>query len=362
MKSFDELKTELAALQGQQEPTNEEPTPPAVDPALAERRAQFTGAQRRLADILAISGQSIQGGNAFHLIDAAGRSEVSVNSDKLVAMQIVRLMLDDDGSDGILYAAVNWKSHHNQTLADRMGNHAINSECNPAYRLGLQSPNKRRAYLRKQCDLLKIPYIEPQPELKLDGKTLVRMSSEKFAEFVVEFHRRVLDWDLKAFVYDNLSTPAAEFFAGFLDLQRNADAQEESLFKNAMAAHMLATSPDSDDEDAEECLGLLAWMGQRERLEDMRRLERIAKQKPRNASQSQAPAVDQLVTRFVKKDGKLAAEWTINETAPERSPLDDIDLSRVATGYDRQIAALDAKLEQLNAGQQEQASASTSAP
>jgi hypothetical protein len=335
LKSFDELKTELAALDGQQPktPTNEEPAP-AVDPALAKRRAQFTGAQRRLADILAISGQSIQGGKGFHLIDA-DRAEVSVNSDKLVAMQIVRLMLDDDGNDGILHAVVNWKSRSEKTLADRMGNHPCNHECDPAYRLGMQSPDKRRAYVKKQCDLLGVPYLEPQPELKLDAKALVRMTSQQFAEFVVEFHRRVLDWDLKAFVYDNVSTPAAEFFAGFLDLQRNADAEEESLFQNSMAAHMLATSPDSDESDAEEFLGLLAWMGQRERIEAGRRLERISKQKSRDASPSQAPAE------------------TIHETAPERSPLDDIDLKKVESFYDRQLAEIDAKLEALKVNQPE---------
>jgi hypothetical protein len=321
--------------------TTVEPAP-AVDPALAKRRAQFTGAQRRLADILAISGQSIQGGKGFHLIDA-DRAEVSVNSDKLVAMQIVRLMLDDDGSDGILYAAINWKSQSQKTLADRMGDHPCNHECDPAYRLGMQSPDKRRAYVKKQCDLLGVPYLEPQPELKLDAKALVRMSSQQFAEFAIEFHRRVLSWDLKQYVYDNLHTPAAQFFAEFVALQKQADAEEESLFKNAMAAHMLATAADSDDEDAEEFLGLLAWMGQRSRLEDMRRLERIAKQKSRGTSPSQAPK-----------------EWTIKETVPARSPLDDIDLKKVESFYDRQLAEIDAELEALNVGQQEQASAGIS--
>jgi len=308
---------------------DEEPAAPAVDPALAERRAQFTGAQRRLAaGLSAIS-------KGTNLIDSKS-SEASVISDKLVTMQIWRLMLDDDGSDGILYAVTNWNSKSTKTLADRMGNPAINSECNPQWRLGMQPSERRAAYIKKQCDLLRIPYLEPQPELKLDAKVLVSMSSEKFAEFVVEFHRRVLGWDLKAFVYDNLRTPAAEFFAGFLEIQKQADAEEESLFKNAMAAHMPATAPDSDESDAEEFLGLLAWMGQRERLEAGRRLERISKQKSRGASPSQAPA-----------------EWTIKETAPERSPLDSIDLGRVATGYDRQLAEIDAKLEQLNAGRQD---------
>jgi hypothetical protein len=103
-----------------------------------------------------------------------------------------------------------------------------------------------------------------------------------------------------------------------------------------MAAHMLATAPDSNEEDAEEFLGLLAWMGQRSRLEDMRRLERIAKQKPRGVSPSQAPA-----------------EWTIKETVPERSPLDDIDIGRIATGYDHAIAEINAKLEALKVNQPE---------
>ena len=46
MKTADELRAELAALDGQQ-PV--EQAAPAVNPALDERRAQFTGAQRRLA-------------------------------------------------------------------------------------------------------------------------------------------------------------------------------------------------------------------------------------------------------------------------------------------------------------------------
>lgn len=232
-------------------------------------------------------------------------------------------------ADGILYAAINWKSRSEKTLADRMGNHPCNHECDPAYRLGMQSQDKRRAYVKKQCDLLGVPYLEPQPELKLDAKALVRMTSQQFAEFVVEFHQRVLSWDLKQYVYENLKTPAKEFFDGFVRLQREADAEEESLFQNSMAAHMLATSPDSDESDAEEFLGLLAWMGQRERIEAGRRLERISKQKSRDASPSQAPAE------------------TIHETAPERSPLDDIDLKKVESYYDRQLAAIDEKLSQL---------------
>jgi hypothetical protein len=343
-QQLEELKTKLAQLKGEQTdvPADEEPTAPAVDPALVERRSHFSGAQRRLADILAISGQSIQGGNGFDLIDA-GRSEVSVNSDKLVAMQIIRLMLDDDGSDGILYAVTNWKSQSKQTLADRMGDYVRDNECNPQWRLGMQTPERQQAYAKRQALLLKVNYVQPKPEMKLDAKTLVRMSSPQFAEFAIEFHRRVLIWDMKQYVYDNLRTPASQFFAGFLELQRNADAEEESLFKNAMAAHMLATAPDSNESDAEEFLGLLSWMGQRSSLEDMRRLERIAKQKSRGAS-SQAPK-----------------EWAIKETTPQRSPLDDIDLGRVATGYDRQLAEIDAKLEQLKVGQQEPSITSVSA-
>jgi hypothetical protein len=221
-----------------------------------------------------------------------------------------------------------------------MGNPVLNSQCNPQWRLGMQPSERRAAYIKKQCDLLRVPYLEPQPELKLDAKVLVRMSSEKFAEFVVEFHRRVLSWDLKAFVYDNLRTPAARFFSGFLELQREADAEEEELFKNAAAAHSLATAPGSDESDAEDFLGLLAWMGQRTRLEDMRRLERIAKQKSRGASPSQAPK-----------------EWTIKETAPKRSPLDDIDLTKVESYYDLQIAKLKAEQDKLE--QQAQAPTAT---
>jgi len=241
-------------------------------------------------------------------------------------MQIIRLMLDDDGSDGILYAVTNWKSQSKQTLADRMGDYIRDNECNLQWRLGMQTLERQQAYARRQALLLKVNYVQPKPEMKLDAKTLVRMSSQQFAEFVIEFHRRVLSWDMKQYVYDNLGTPASQFFAEFVALQKQADAEEEELFKNAMAAHMLATAFDSDENDAEDFLGLLAWIGQRTRLEDMRRLERISKQKSRGASPSQAPA-----------------EWTIKETAPKRSPLDSIDLGRVATGYDRQLAEIDAK-------------------
>ena len=337
-QQLDELKSKLAALKGQEAPADQKTiTAPAVDPVLAERRAHFTGAQHRLADVLATGGRGIHGGNGFHLIDS-NRSDVSMISDKLVVAQLIRLMLDDDGLDGIIYAVTNWNSKSAKTLSDRMDTHNSNHECDPAYRLGMQPSEKRSAYLKGQGDILKIPYTEPKPQTKPDGEALVRMASEEFAAFVIDFHRQVVSWDLKQFIFDNLKTPAKEFFDGFLALQKKADAEEESLFKNAMAAHVLATDPARDESDAEDFLDILAWVGQRSRLEDMRRQERIAKQKSRSATTvvpSQAPV-----------------EWAIKETTPKRSPLDGIDIGKVATFYDQQLAEIDAKLEQLKASGQ----------
>jgi hypothetical protein len=102
---------------------------PIVDPALVERRALFSGAQRRLAEGLS------RGQRNLNLIDD-GRSSVAKIADKLAMAQIIRLMLDVDGSDGILYAVTGWNSESKKTLAERMGDHASNHECNAQWRLG----------------------------------------------------------------------------------------------------------------------------------------------------------------------------------------------------------------------------------
>jgi hypothetical protein len=62
-----------------------------------------------------------------------------------------------------------------------------------------------------------------------------------------------------------------------------------------------------------------------------------------------------LALREAKLHSQLEANIQTECTAPEDSPrsvLDGIDLGRVATGYDRQLAQIDQKLEQLKAGQQ----------
>jgi hypothetical protein len=67
---------------------------------------------------------------------------------------------------------------------------------------------------------------------------------------------------------------------------------------------------------------------------------------------------------LASREARLASQHQDRQTEcdPEDSPrpMDSIDLGRVATGYDRQLAEIDAKLEALNAGQQEQASAGIS--
>ena len=255
-----------------------EPAGSAVDPALEEHRSHFTDAQRRLAATLGMFGKNF--GTNSNVIDTK-HSEVSAISDKLVVMQIIRLMLDDDGNDGVLYAVVNWRSTSKQSLAERMGNHPANSECNPQWRLGMQPRAKQEAYGKRQAQLLKVAYVAPTPEPKLDAKTLVRMSSQQFAETVVNFHRKVLSWDLKQFVYDNLTTPPKEFFEAFVAMQKKAD-EEEVLFKGAYSAHLRATDPNLGEEEAEDFLELLRWMAAMKRREERRRTERIAKQRPRN--------------------------------------------------------------------------------
>jgi hypothetical protein len=70
-----------------------------------------------------------------------------------------------------------------------------------------------------------------------------------------------------------------------------------------------------------------------------------------------------LVSREARLHPQHEANIQTECTNPEDSPLplDDIDLGRVATGYDRQLAEIDAKLEQLKAGQQEASTTSASA-
>ena len=309
---IEKLKDRLAVLQGQSQ-EKDAPAEP-IDPALAERRAKFTGAQRRLAHVLS------WGGKYSNLIDS-GRTDASVLSDKLVTMQIVRLMLDSDGSDGIMYAVTGWNSKRDHTLAERIGNHTSLYECDPHWRLGMQSPERQEAYRRREAQALKLPYSEPRPPLKLEANTLVRMTAEEFAAFVIEFHRQVLHWDLKAYTYANLHTPAPEFFDGFVRLQREADKAEEGLFNDAMAAHMLATGPDLGEAEAQSFLAMLASMGERQRLEEKRRAERIAQQRPR--TEPNPP--------------------TTTEPAPAAAehPWDDIDVAAVERYYDLQIEAIE---------------------
>jgi hypothetical protein len=55
------------------------------------------------------------------------------------------------------------------------------------------------------------------------------------------------------------------------------------------------------------------------------------------------------------REAKLCTQRQDSQTEcdPEDSPLDSIDLGRVATGYDRALAEIDAKLEALKVNQQE---------
>lgn len=333
-QQLNELKSRLAVLQGQQseQARTDQPVEPAapepVDPALAERRNNFTGAQRRLADGLS------RGQRQYNLIDS-NRSDASAVSDKLVILQITRLMLNPDGNDGILYAVMNWNSKSQQSLADRIGDHASKDECNPQWRLGMQSAEWQRAYGKRQTEIMKVPYVEPRPELKLDAKALVRMSSQEFAEFVVEFHRQVLQWELKAYIYANVATPAKKFFDGFVRLQREADAKEEALYKGAMAAHILATDPALGEEEAQDFLDILAWMGQRERLEAARRAERIAKQKQRTAMDSKP----------VVPASEAPAAGTIRE---------DINIKAVERYYDHQIEKIKEEQDRLKQQSQQE--------
>jgi hypothetical protein len=196
----------------------------------------------------------------------------------------------------------------------------------------MQPADKQRAYAKRQAELLKVPYIEPNPEPKLDAKAMVHMTSEAFAGVMVEFHRKTLDWDLKQFVYDNLTTSAPEFFSRFVALQKEADKKEECVFKAAMAAHVLATDPKGTEEDADDFLDILAWMGQRERLETKRRSDRIAQQTSRTKSDAVPP--------------QTPTEWTIHEDSSGPG-LKSIDLRKVETYYDHRIAELEAERDKL---------------
>ena len=323
MKSASELREELNALEGQPPPDETSGgNQPPLDTALAERRAFFPGAQRRLADGLS------RGQRHLNLMYAQ-RTDPSLISEKLAVMQIVRLMLDDDGVDGILYAAVNWNSRSNQSLADRMGSHVSNTECNPRWRLGML-PAEQRAYTRREAAAMKVPYVVPKPQPKLDAHVLVHMSSEQFAEFVIEFRRRLLNWDLKQYVYANLTTPAPQFFSEFVGMQKLADEAEEELFKGAMAAHVSATDPNLGEDEAQPFLKLLRWMGQRERLEAERRAGRIARQRTRDTKDDTASG--------------LSAQLTADE---KPSTLGEIDLKAVRQFYSMEIEKIEAEQKRL---------------
>lgn len=317
--------------ESQQEPRAPEP----VDPALAERRSHFSGAQRRLARQLSL------GNRAFDFIDS-NRSDATAISDQLVTMQIIRLMLDDDGSDGIIYAATNWKSSSKETLAERTTDQLL-YECNPAYRYGMQTWERQRAYSKKTCVALELPYSEPKPVPKLKDIDFVGMPSADFAAFVTDFHRKVLQWNLKEYVYGNLHTPAKEFFKGFVQLQRDSDDHEEIMYKGAYAAHLRATDPDLGEEEAEDCLEMIRWMAAMQAREDERRAARIANHRPHGtrgavvADQTGTNAADsQTQEGSARKDNSLSA-------------IANIDIEAVSRYYDRQIAKLQEEQENYTA-------------
>ncbi len=253
----------ILAMQGQKEAV-------AVEQRRSERRAQFPRAQQRLATNLSL------GNPAFNLVES--KTNVTATVDKIAVMQIIRAMLDDDGNDGLIYAAWGWNSQSSESLADRMGDHQSQHECNPAYRLGMQSVADQKAYVRREMATLKVPYVELPPERRLEDA--VRMTSEQFARFAVDFHRKALAWELKQFVFDHLNTPGTEFFPAFISLQGEADAQEEAVYKNAYAAHLRATDPNLGEDEAADFLEMLSSMRGRENLEAERRAKRIAARRP----------------------------------------------------------------------------------
>jgi hypothetical protein len=236
----------------------------------SERRSQFTGAQQSLAAALS------RGSKAFDIIE--GTSGVTATRDKLVTLQVIGLMLDEDGNDGILYAATGWSSQSKQTLADRMADHKSRNECNPQWRLVMQSADRQAEYTKKLAGDLKLPYSEPKPQRRLEDAT--KMTSQEFAEFAVSFHRKSLQWDLKQYVYDNLNTPAEDFFAAFVKPQKDSEDQEEAVFKNAYAAHLRAFDPDLGEEEARDFLDMLSSMRWLENREKDRSAKRIAERVP----------------------------------------------------------------------------------
>ncbi len=255
----------ILALQG------EEPAPVSeAEQKKAERRAQFSGQQQRLSDALS------RGRSIFNLVER--NTDAVAIMDKLAAMQIVRLMLDADGNDGVIYAATRWNSRSKQSLADRMQDHKSQNECNPAYRLSMQTKEAQEQYLRREYGTMKLPYVEPAPAKKLEDA--VRMSSQEFAEFAVSFHRKSLNWQLKEFIYSNLDLPGTAFFPRFIALQKANDGAEKTIYKGAMAAHFRAVDPSAGDEDAQSFLDMLACMRELERQAEQRSAERIAKHAP----------------------------------------------------------------------------------
>jgi hypothetical protein len=236
----------------------------------AERRAQFSGEQQRLAEALS------RGRQSFNLVER--NTDAVVIMDKLASLQIIRLMLDPDGSDGVIYAATNWNSRSNQSLADRMGDHKSQDEANPAYRLRMQSHEDQVTYAKRECATMRTPYVESVPEKKLEDA--VRMTSQEFAEFAVSFHRKSLSWQLKGFVYDNLNLPGTAFFPRFIALQKASDEAEETIYKGAYAAHLRATDPQSGEEEAQGFLGMLACMREMERQAEAKSAERMKNRAP----------------------------------------------------------------------------------
>lgn len=316
-QQIEEIKAKLAALsQEGQESKIENGTEPYDSQVTSERRTQFPASQQRLAAELS------RGNKAFDLIE--GRSGITATMDKLVVLQIIKLMLDADGNDGILYAATGWSSGSKQTLADRMGDHKSQNECNPQWRLGMQSQDRQEAYAKKLAGELKLPYVEPKPEDRLEDA--IHMSSRQFAEFAVDFHRKVLQWDLKAYIYANLTTPAKEFFAGFVDLQKESDDQQATVFNGAYSAHLRAADPALGEDAAQDFLDMLSNMRWLENREKERSAERIAKQ---------APVAEVAVPEVLPEPKRQS---TVADQVKAASRLCDIELAKL----EEKIAALKA--------------------
>jgi hypothetical protein len=263
------LQEELEALQPTQAKTVTQSL--GISTEASERRASFPRAQQRL------SGKLSLGNKAFDVIE--GSSNVTDIVDKLACMQIVRMMLDPDGNDGIIYAvSAGWNSASKDSIADRMGKHKSNNECNPTYRLGMQSQERQVTYGKRECGTLRIPYVEPKPEKKLEDAT--RMSSKEFAEFAANFHRKSLNWELKEFIYSNLNLPGTAFFPKFVAIQKKSDDAEEVIYKGAYAAHLRALDPSLGEDEAQDFLDMLSSMRWLENREAERSADRIAKRAP----------------------------------------------------------------------------------